>query len=364
MRKINCVMARIKIERRLNVPNPAASSGPASGNAPWATLTDQVKEAEQLGYDTVVATALQHDPYMILAVAAQQPSRLELCTSVALAFVMSPVQTAYIAWDLQQMSGGRLILGLGSQVKGHITRRFSMPWSKPAQRMKDYVGAMRACWHSWQTGDPIDYHSEHYNVSLMVPNFTPPRLPFEPIPVMLAAVQEKMLQVAGEVADGVRLHGFVTRRYLDEIAFPNLRKGFAKSARPQSEWDNFQTSGGGFVCSGADRDALAVEVSKVKEQIAFYGSTRSYRASMEMHGWADQADQLHRLSVQQRWDQMPALVNEDMVQAFAAVGTYQDIAAAMKKRFAGINRLTFSIPIRDQRDRDLLREILQDLRRP
>ena len=357
-------MARIKIERRLNVPNPAAPRGTASANAPWAALGEQVKEAEELGYDTVISTAQQHDPYMILAVAAQQPSRLELCTSVALAFVMSPVQTAYMAWDLHQMSGGRLILGLGTQVKGHITRRFSMPWSKPAQRMKDYVGAMRACWHSWQTAEPINFQSEHYNVSLMVPNLTPPRLPFGPIPVMLAAVQEKMLQVTGEVAEGVRLHGFVTRRYLDEIAFPNLKKGFAKSGRPQSEWDKFEISGGGFVCTAAGNDALAAEVTKVKEQIAFYGSTRSYRASMEMHGWGDQAEQLHRLSVQQRWDQMPALVNEEMVHAFAAVGTYQDIAAAMKKRFAGINRLTFSIPIHDQHDGGILREIMQDLRRP
>lgn len=355
-------MARIKIEQRLNVPAPQKPAN--SGRAPWASLLDQVKEAEELGYDAVLSTAQQHDPYMILAVAAQQPSHLELCTSVALAFVMSPVQTAYMAWDLHQMSGGRLNLGLGTQVKGHITRRFSMPWSKPAQRMKDYVGAMRACWHSWQTGEPINYQSEHYNVSLMVPNLTPPPAPFGPIPIMLAAVQEKMLQATGEVADGVRLHGFVTRRYLDEIAFPNLKKGFAKSGRPQSEWKNFEISGGGFVCTAPDRDALAAEVNKVKEQIAFYGSTRSYRASMEMEGWGAQAEQLHRLSVQRQWDQMPALVSEEMVHAYAAVGTYQDIAAVMKKRFADINRLSFGVPLRNQRDRDILREIMQDLRRP
>jgi probable F420-dependent oxidoreductase len=357
-------MAEKKIEMRLRVPEPAGAAGPAAARAPWSTLLDQVKEAETLGYDAVVATTQQHDPYIILAAAAQQPSRLQLVTSVALAFVMSPVATAYIAWDLQQMSGGRLVLGLGSQVKGHIMRRFAMPWSKPAQRMKDYVGAMRACWHSWQTGEPIDYRSEHYNVSLMVPAFTPPRLPFGRIPVMLAAVQEKMLQAAGEVGDGVRLHGIVTRRYLDELAFPNLKKGFAKSGRPQGEWDSFEISGGGFICTAPDRDALAVEIDKIRKQIAFYGSTRSYRASMELHGWHDQAEQLHRLSVQQRWDQMPALVNDEMVHAFAAVGTYRDIAAAIKKRFAGINRLGFEIPLRNDRDRGILREIMQDLRSP
>jgi probable F420-dependent oxidoreductase len=357
-------MATIKIERVLRTPDDAPIPGGLASTAPWATLTDQVKAAEELGYDSVLAVAMQHDPYMILAVAAQQPSRLELCTGVALAFVMSPVETAYIARDLHQMSGGRLNLGLGSQVKGHITRRFSMPWSKPAQRMKDYVGALRACWHSWDSGEPIDYRSEHYNVSLMVPNLTPPRLPFGAIPVMIAAVQERMLQVAGETGDGARLHGFVTRRYLDEIAFPNLKKGFAKSGRSQREWDQFEISGGGFVCAAADADALAVEFEKVRKQISFYASTRSYRTSMEMEGWGDQAEQLHRLSMEQRWDRMPALVSDEMIHAYAAVGTYHDIAAAFKKRFAGINRLSFDIPLRTERDRGILSEILQDLRRP
>ncbi len=135
------------------------------------------------------------------------------------------------------MSGGRLVLGLGSQVKGHVMRRFGMPWSKPAQRMKDYVGAMRAVWKSWQTGEPLNFHSEHYNLSLMTPNFAPPPVSNPHIPVLIAAVQERMLQVAGEVCEGVRLHGIVTRKYLDQIAFPNLKKGFAKSGRPQSEWE-------------------------------------------------------------------------------------------------------------------------------
>lgn len=356
-------MARTKIEKRLHVPGPV-SAEQAAGKPPWTDLCEQVREAEALGYDAVIATAMQHDPYMMLAVAAQQPSHLELGTSVALAFVMSPVETAYIAWDLQQMSGGRLMLGLGTQVKGHITRRFGMPWSKPAQRMRDYIGAMRACWNSWQNGEPLSYRSEHYNLSLMSPVFTPPRLPFRPIPVMIAAVQEKMLQLAAEICDGVRLHGFVTRRYLDEVAFPNLKKGFAKSGRNQSEWDDFAISGGGFLCTAPDRDALAAAAGQIKSQIAFYGSTRAYRVSMELQGWEEQADRLYRLSVQQRWADMPAVVTDEMLHAFAAVGTYQDIAAVIKKRFAGINRLGFEIPLNNERDSAVLREIMQDLRRP
>jgi probable F420-dependent oxidoreductase len=359
-------MARIKLERGLHFGVPYTPDMQQAGKRPepsWTTLRDQVRDAESLGYDAVVAVETQHDPYLALAIAAQEPSKLELATGIALAFTKSPVATAYTAWDLQRMSGGRLVLGLGSQVKGHITRRFGMPWSKPAQRMKDYVGAMRACWNAWQTGTPLDFRSEHYNLSLMTPNFAPPRQARPHIPVMIAAVQERMLQVAGEVCDGVRLHGIVTRKYLDKIAFPNLKKGFAKSGRPASEWENFDVSGGGFLCAAADRDSLARQVEGLKSTIAFYGSTRSYRSSFELDGWGDVAEQLHKLSVQQKWREMSKLVTEEMVHAFAAVGTYGEIAAVMKKRFAGVNRLGFDMPMRSDHDRGVLKEILQDLRR-
>ena len=219
----------------------------------WSTIRDQVRDADALGYDAILAVETQHDPYLELAIAAQEPSKIELATGIALAFTKSPVATAYTAWDLQRMSGGRLNLGLGSQVKGHVTRRFGMPWSKPAQRMKDYVGAMRACWRTWQTREPFNFQSEHYNLSLMTPNFAPPPVSNPHIPVLIAAVQERMLQVAGEVCDGVRLHGIVTRKYLDQIAFPNLKKGFDKSGKPAAEWNNFEIGGGGFLCAGERR---------------------------------------------------------------------------------------------------------------
>jgi probable F420-dependent oxidoreductase len=359
-------MATIKIERLLNLGAAYSPEMSAGGKAEptWSTLREQVREAQALGYDTVVAVETQHDPFLMLAVAAQEPSTVELGTGIALAFTKSPVATAYLAWDLQQMSGGRLVLGLGSQVKGHITRRFGMPFTKPAQRMKDYVGAMRACWNTWQTGAPLVFQSEHYNLSPMTPNFAPPPLKNPHIPVLIAAVQEHMLQVAGEVCDGVRLHGICTRRYLDKIAFPNLRKGFAKSGRAAAEWESFQISGGGFLCVAPDRDSLARAVEKMKETIAFYGSTRSYRASSELEGWADRTEQLHRLSVQQKWGEMPKLVTEEMVHAFAAVGTYRDIAAVMRTRFAGVNRLEFEISIHGDGERGVVREVIEELRRP
>lgn len=359
-------MVAIKIEKVLNwgvAYTPEMDKGGQRPQPRWDTLRDQVREATELGYDTAVAVETQHDPFLALAVAAQEPSPIELSTGIALAFTKSPVATAYIAWDLHTMSGGRLVLGLGSQVKGHVTRRFGMPWSKPAQRMKDYVGAMRACWHSWQTGESLNFKSEHYNLSLMTPNFAPPPVAKPHIPVLIAAVQERMLQVAGEVCDGVRLHGIVTRRYLDEIAFPNLKKGFEKSGRPQSAWKNFEIGGGGFLCVAPDQDSLARAVEKMKSTIAFYGSTRSYRSSFELDGWTRQAEELHRLSVHQKWDEMAKVVSDEMVHAFAAVGTYANIAGVIKKRFAGISRITFEIPLHNDKDRGVLKEIVQDLHR-
>jgi probable F420-dependent oxidoreductase len=359
-------MMTIKLERLLNLGvayTPEMQLGGKKAEPTWTTLRDQVRDAEALGYDTVVGVETQNDPYLMLAVAAMEPSRVELGTAIALAFTRSPVATAYTAWDLQRMSGGRLVLGLGSQVKGHITRRFGMPWSKPAQRMKDYVGAMRACWNAWQTGAPLNFSSEHYNLSLMTPNFAPPPVQNPKIPVLIAAVQERMLQVAGEVCDGVRLHGIVTRKYLDQIAFPNLKKGFAKAGRPESEWPSFQIGGGGFLAAAPNRDALAKAVESLKSTIAFYGSTRSYRSSFEIDGWGEIADNLHKLSVQQKWREMPQLVSEEMVHAFAAVGTYDQIAPIIKKRFAGVNRLGFDMPVHNDKDRGILKEILQDLKR-
>jgi probable F420-dependent oxidoreductase len=358
-------MSAFKVEKMLNLGVPySPDMGLGAKPRPrWDTIRAQVREAEELGYDAVVAAETQHDPYLMLAIAAQEPSSVQLVTGIALAFTKSPVATAYTAWDLQAMSGGRFILGLGSQVKGHVTRRFGMPWSKPAQRMKDYVGAMRACWDTWQTGAPLAFRSEHYNLSLMTPNFSPPPIEHPHIPVMVAAVQERMLQVAGEVCEGVRLHGIVTRRYLDEIAFPNLRQGFARSGRREADWHKFEISGGGFICTAPDRESLASAVEKIKSTIAFYGSTRSYRSSFELAGWAGQAAQLHRLSVEQKWSEMPRLINEEMVHAFAAVGTYADIAGILKKRFEGVTRISFEIPIKSEHDKGVLKEIIQDLHR-
>src|SRR5260370_2562723 len=215
LRRDKIRMAKIKVERGLHLGTPYTPEMQTGGKRPeptWSTIREQVREAEALGYDTLLAVETQHDPYLELAIAAQEPSKIELATGIALAFTRSPVATAYTAWDLQRMSGGRLSLGLGSQVKGHVMRRFGMPWSKPAQRMKDYGGAMRPCWKTWQTGEPLDFQSEHYNLVLMPPNFSPPPIASSPpIPVLIAAVQEPVLQVAGGACGALRPHRIITR---------------------------------------------------------------------------------------------------------------------------------------------------------
>src|SRR5260370_27844407 len=213
LRRDKIRMAKIKVERGLHLGTPYTPEMQTGGKRPeptWSTIREQVREAEALGYDTILAVETQHDPYLELAIAAQEPSKIELATGIALAVTRSAVATAYTAWDLQRMSGGRLSLGLGSQVKGHVMRRFGMPWAKPAQRMKDYVGAMRACWKTWQTGEPLDFRSEHYNLSLMTPNFSPPPNASHPqMPLLIAAVQDRVLQFAGEVSDGEGSTGIV-----------------------------------------------------------------------------------------------------------------------------------------------------------
>jgi len=213
----------LKIEFGLTLYPSQGDDGPPSRMSPpdWSALREQVRHADEAGYDTAVAPELNNDPYLMLAIAAQEPSRLELATGVALALTRSPTATAYTAWDLQRMSGGRLVLGLGSQVKGHIERRFSMPFTKPAQRMKEYVQVLRACWKSWQDDTDVEFEGQCYSVTFMPPHMrSRPPQEHPHIPIHLAAVQSRMLQVAGEVCDGVRLHDFATRKYIDDIALP------------------------------------------------------------------------------------------------------------------------------------------------
>lgn len=292
-----------------------------------------VADLEQRGFSGVTTQENRFNPFLPLAVAATQSRTLELRTSVAIAFARSPMASANIGWDLQAASGGRFVLGLGSQVKGHNVRRFSVPWSAPAPRMREYVQSIRAIWDCWQNGSKLDYQGEHYQFSLMTPNFTPDPLPCGLPKIQIAAVGPVMMKVAAEECDGAMLHGFCTRRYLDEVVVPKFEAALAGVGRSRGE---FEISGGGFVATGADDAAVADMYEWIRQRVGFYGSTPSYWPVFEVHDLMDLGEKLNDMSKKGQWDQMTAEVPDEVVDLFAAVGRHDQIAGAIKARFGGV----------------------------
>jgi probable F420-dependent oxidoreductase len=322
-------------------------------------IPDAVRAIEADGYDGIVALENRHEPFMPLAVAAVNSERLQLATGVAIAFPRSPMVVANTGWDLQKASNGRFELGLGSQVKGHNERRFSVPWSAPAPRMQEYVQAVRAIWTSWQTGEPLNFEGDHYRFTLMTPNFTPEPLE-TPLPaITIAAVGPATLRVAGRVCDGVRLHAFCTREYIEAAVMPQLATGLQQAGRSRSD---FSISGGGFVCTGPDDASVAEQVEWVRYRIGFYGSTRAYWPVLEQHDLLDIGQQLNHLSKNNGWDQMAALVSDDVVRLFAAVGRHDEIAAAIEDRFGGISDAV-GASASPEIPADLPPDVIQDIQR-
>ncbi len=294
---------------------------------------DLAVEAENAGYDCVTTQENNHEPFMPLAVAATRTSRVELTTGIALAFPRSPTIMASTAWDLHVSSGGRLSLGIGSQVKGHNERRFSVPWSAPQPRLKEYINAMRAVWDCWEHGGDLKFEGEHYNLSLMPPNFRPPVSGLRPIPVTIAALGPAMLRLAGEVCDGVRLHPFNTRRYIENVVMKEVETGRARGGLPREQ---FEVSGGGFLATGKDEEAVRKGIEWARWRIAFYGSTRTYHGVFEQHDLLDLGLKLHEMSKQGKWEEMPAEVSDDVVDLFAAIGTFDEISARIGERYGGL----------------------------
>jgi probable F420-dependent oxidoreductase len=290
------------------------------------------RAAEEAGYDGLVTMENRNEPFLALGVAAVSTARIGLATGVAIAFARSPMAVANASWDLQVASRGRFVLGLGSQIRAHNENRFSVKWSPPAPRLREYVEALRAIWRRWEKGDKLDYQGQHYRFTLMTPNFVPNSTHQSMVPVTLAAVGPAMLRTAGEVADGVRLHPFCTRRYLDEVVTRELRAGFAKSGRAR---ERFEISGGGFIATGADDEAVAKMVEWVRYRVAFYGSTPAYWPVLEVHGLGELGRKLNVMSKAGQWDAMAREISDDVVRLFAAVGTHRDLASAIADRFGG-----------------------------
>ena len=296
--------------------------------------------AQQAGYAGAWTSETKHDPFLALGLAAVATDTIELGTSIALAFARNPMSMAVQANDLQMLSGGRLLLGLGSQIRPHITRRFSMPWSHPAPRMREYILALRAIWSCWNDGTKLNFRGDFYTHTLMTPFFNPGPNPHGAPRVLLAGVGDLMTSVAGEVADGFLCHGFTTERYLREVTVPSLARG-----RPGGDLAGYEISGSPLVATGRTEEELEAACRGVREQIAFYGSTPAYRGVLELHGWAGLSDELHELSLQGRWQDMGTIIDDSVLNAFAVVAEPGEVATELLRRYGDVmTRMTLYAP--------------------
>ena len=312
-----------------------------------ATAGTTARSLEKAGYDGAWSAETSHDPFLPHVLAADATDRLELGTGIAVAFARSPMTLANTAWDLQGQSEGRFLLGLGSQIKPHITKRFSMPWSSPAARMREMILAIRAIWDCWDGDGTLDFRGDFYTHTLMTPFFNPGPSAFGHPKVFLAAVGALMTEVAGEVADGLLCHGFTTASYLQEQTLPAVEKGLAKAGRDRSD---LELSIPAFIVTGQDEEEMAASATGVRRQVAFYGSTPAYRGVLEHHGWGDLQDELNRLSKQGEWATMGELIDDEILGTFAVVAEPDAVAAALLERWGGlVDRISFYAPYETDR---------------
>jgi probable F420-dependent oxidoreductase len=306
------------------------------------TVPDYARKVEALGFDCLWSAETQHDPFLPLAAAATVTSRIRLGTSIAVAFPRSPMILAHTAWDLAKASGGRFILGLGSQVKGHNERRFSVKWEAPAPRMREVVLALRAIWDCWQNRTKLNFKGQFYRFDLMTPFFDPGPIEHPKVPVYIAGVNQHMCRVAGEVCEGLHVHPFNSPTYLREYVQPAVDEGL-KAAGKRREDFTYATSS--FVIIGDTEPELAAQRLAVKQQIAFYASTRTYEPVLAAHGWQDLAPHLHRKSVEGDWTGMAELITDEMLDTYAVTGTTDTIAARLTERYRGLlDRTAFYQP--------------------
>jgi len=315
------------------------------------------RAAEAEAYDGIISMENQHDPFLALAVAGTATERVELHTGVAISFARTPMAVAEIGWDMAGSFPGRFVIGLGSQVRAHNERRFSVPWSQPAPRMREYVQVLRAIWRCWKTEEKPAYEGQHYKFTLMTPNFTPPPIAGSPPAVMIAAVGPAMLRVAAEECDGVKLHGFCTRKYLTDEIMPRIEAGLAKDGRKR---EHYEISGGGFLATGPDDATVARRFEWVRQRVAFYGSTPAYFPVLAAHGLEDLGHKLHAMSREAKWNEMTKEVPDEVAHLFAAVGRHDQIVGAIERRFAG---LVDSLTLRGDGVGEVPSDLVQDIRR-
>ncbi|MBI1179898.1 MAG: TIGR03617 family F420-dependent LLM class oxidoreductase [Alphaproteobacteria bacterium] len=317
-----------------------------------AAVADGARLLERIGYDSLITEETKDDPFVVMALAAQATGRLKLGTGVAIAFPRSPTVTALSAWTLQKLSKGRFTLGLGSQVRGHIVRRYGMQWSAPGPWMREYVQAVRAVWRSWQTGAPLAFEGEHYALNLMVPLFDPGPIDHPDIPVHLAAVKPVMSRVAGEVADGLRPHPVCTPSYIRDVMLPAVREGAERSGRSLADFELCMKP---LVASARTEAELAAKIRDARARIAFYASTPAYADAFDHLGLRRLAEMAKELSKRQDWEKLPALIPDDVLDAFAVIGTHDEIGEKLTARWADtVTRIEFSIAVETEEDAEAL----------
>lgn len=295
--------------------------------------------AEEIGFDGLWSSETQHDPFLPLALAAEHTERIELGTAIAVAFARNPMSTAYIAWDLAKMSRGRFILGLGTQVKAHVERRFSMAWDAPAPRLREFIQALRAIWDAWQNGTRLNFRGDFYKHTLMSPFFNPGPIDHPNIPIYIAGVNEHLCRLAGELADGFHVHPLHSATYLQEFILPHIELGLEKAGRTR---EDIQLVSSVFVITGRSQAERDRRREDVRAQISFYASTPSYRPVFACHGWEDTAEELSRLAARGKWTEMPALISDEMLGAFAVEGEWEALPAKIIDRYDGLlDRVTY-----------------------
>src|ERR687894_2541398 len=306
------------------------------------TIGEVGRAAESLGFAGLWTSETKHDSFLPLAVAANNTKRLDLGTSIAIAFSRSPMTMAQISWDLQELSAGRFIRGRGTQVKAHIERRFSMPWGRPAARLEDYILALRAIWRSFQTKEPLDYNGEFYQHTLMTPFFNPGPIEHPEIPIYIAGVNTRLARLAGELCDGFHVHPFHTPEYVRQIVKPAIKEGAEKEYRHP---EDVKLATSVFVITGETEEEVEDQREKMRAQTAFYASTPSYRVVLEAHGWEDIGEELGKLARDKKWDQMPNLITDEMLRTFAVEAAPDEVGLALKERYEGlIDRVALYVP--------------------
>jgi probable F420-dependent oxidoreductase len=327
-----------------------------------AGAADSAREAADLGYDGFFTAETQHDPFFPLTHAASAAPDLELGTAIAVAFPRSPTITAMIAWDLAQQSNGKFMLGLGTQVRGHIVRRFSSQWGKPGPQLREYIEAVRAVWDTWQNGVPLSYEGEYYRLSLMTPFFDPGPIRHPDIPVYIAGVGPYLSALAGEMCDGFHVHPFHTVQYLDELVLPNMGKAAAQAGRDMGDIEMVTTV---FVMTGRDQAEIEQSLEPVRQQIAFYASTPSYRPVLEASDW-DFGPKLSAMSKKGQWGEMGAVVPDEVLGAVGVIAPLDRLAGAIREKYGDrVQRVGFyTLGSVLMTDHDALRQVISELQSP